>query len=105
MYDMQLWQLRLVVKGYYRRSREMWGAIRWQTYNLMSVSMADLKKAGIYKPTDLLKFPWESESEESGNLPSKAEQDRMIQEMREYNARVEAMQQEVQSVESDNSTD
>ena len=90
MYEMKLWQLRMVVKGYFRRSREMWSAVRWQTYNLMSVSMADLKKAGIYKPADLIKFPWDKKDEESGNLPSREEQQRMIQEMRDYNARVEA---------------
>lgn len=40
----------------------MWSAIRWQTYNIMSVGMADIKKAGILKPTDLIMFPWEDES-------------------------------------------
>ena len=93
MYEMKLWQLRMVVKGYFRRSREMWSAVRWQTYNLMSVSMADLKKAGIYKPADLIQFPWDKKDEESGNLPSREEQQRMIQEMRDYNARVEAERQ------------
>ena len=98
MFDMTLWQLRLVVKGYYKRNREMWSACRWQTYNLMSVSMADLKKAGIYKPMDLIKFPWDKDSEDTGNLPSREEQQRMIQEMRDYNARVE--QEKKQSAEA-----
>lgn len=91
LYDMQLWHLRSVVKGYFKRNREMWSATRWQTYNLMCVSTADLKKAGIYKPTDLIRFPWENESEEGcGNMPTKEEIERLQQIMREENARAEA---------------
>ena len=53
----------LIVRGYFRRNREMWSATRWQTYNLMCVSMANIKRAGIYRPTDLIKFPWERVAE------------------------------------------
>lgn len=90
MYDLRLWQLRMIVKGYYRRNRDMWSAVRWQTYNLMSVSMADLKKAGIYKPTDLIQFPWDNTDEETGDMPSDAEVQRLRQLMMEENARAEA---------------
>ena len=55
--------MQAIIRGYNRRERGMWSATRWQTYYLMSVSMADLKKAGINKPTDLMKFPWEKEVE------------------------------------------
>ena len=64
----------------------MWSAVRWQTYNLMCVSMADLKKAGIYKPTDLIKFPWDKDDTQMGNLPTKSEMEEMQREMREMNA-------------------
>lgn len=90
MYDLRLWQLRMIVKGYYRRNRDMWSAVRWQTYNLMSVSMADLKKAGIYKPTDLIQFPWDNTDEETCDMPSDAEVQRLRQLMMEENARAEA---------------
>ena len=90
MYDLRLCQLRMIVKGYYRRNRDMWSAVRWQTYNLMSVSMADLKKAGIYKPTDLIQFPWDTTDEETGDMPSDAEVQRLRQLMMEENARAEA---------------
>lgn len=60
LYELNSWQIQQIIKGYYRRNREMWSAVRWQTYNLMCVGMADLKKAGIYKPTDLMKFPWDN---------------------------------------------
>ena len=69
----------------------MWSATRWQTYNLMCCSMADLKSAGIYKPTDLITFPWEEEEEtvESATLDDK-EIAQLRQKMRDYNAKVDA---------------
>ena len=87
---MKLWQLRMVVKGYYKRNRDMWSATRWQTYMLMSVSMADLKKAGIYKPTDILSFPWDKKDDDDDALPDNAEVERLRQMMREENAAREA---------------
>ena len=57
--ELRWWEVRSIIRGYNRRQREMWSATRWQTYRLMEVSMADLKKAGIEKPADLLVFPWE----------------------------------------------
>lgn len=59
--ELQYWEIRAVIRGYGRRNREMWSAIRWQTFSLMSV-FADLKKAGIHRPTDLLEFPWDREA-------------------------------------------
>lgn len=38
----------------------------------MCVSMADMKKAGIHKPTDLLRFPWEQEQH---NMPQISEEE------------------------------
>ena len=49
----------------------------------MAVSMADLKKAGIYKPTDLITFPWEKEHVE---LPSDEEVAEMQQLIASMNA-------------------
>lgn len=85
LYDLQYIDLLQIERGYDRRHRHVWSISRWQTYMLMSVSMADLKKAGIYKPTDILKFPWDDNEESVGNLPDAAEIARMKQEMREYN--------------------
>ena len=67
-YGLRWWELQAIIRGYNRRERGMWSATRWQTYYLMSVSMADLKKANINGPTDLIKFPWEKETELSCNL-------------------------------------
>ena len=62
-YGLRWWEMQAIIRGYNRRERGMWSATRWQTYYLMSVSMVDLKKAGINKPTDLMKFPWEKEAD------------------------------------------
>jgi hypothetical protein len=39
----------------------MWSAVRWQTFNLMAAQAGSkaLHEAGIYKPTDLIQFPWD----------------------------------------------
>ena len=96
LYDLQYVDQLQIERGYDRRYRHVWGIARWQTYMLMSVSMADLKKAGIYKPTDILKFPWDK-ADEYGPLPDAKERQRMIQEMLEYNAQAEKSQQEQQT--------
>ena len=85
MYELSYWEILLIVRGYSRRNREMWSAVRWQTYNLMYVSMADMKKAGILSPTDLLRFPWESTEIEQGDMPTAAEIERMRRMMQEEN--------------------
>lgn len=59
LHDIRWWEVRSILRGYNRRHRNLWSATRWQTYNLMCVSMADIKKAGINRPTDLIQFPWE----------------------------------------------
>jgi hypothetical protein len=90
LYDLDYCDILLISRGYFRRTREMWSAIRWQTYNLMCVSMTDLKKAGIYKPTDLLQFPWENDREEySGEKLTKEDIEEMRRIMREENERAE----------------
>lgn len=41
----------------------MWSANRWQTYKLMQAFCGGkaLSEAGIHKPTDLIKFPWDTD--------------------------------------------
>lgn len=56
------WELRAVIRGYNRRHRHLWSVTRWHAFNIMSaIPYTDLQKAGITKPTDLIKFPWEME--------------------------------------------
>lgn len=63
----------------------MWSAVRWQTYNLMAAQVGSkaLNEAGIYKPTDLIQFPWDKEP----TVPlSDEERDEMQAEMAAMNA-------------------
>lgn len=85
LYELQYWEILLIVRGYARRNREMWSAIRWQTFCLMCVS-ADLKKAGIYSPTDLIRFPWDkTEGDGAGSL-TQDDIAELQRQMKEYNS-------------------
>ena len=61
-YRLEWWQLRSIIRGYNRRRRDGWSQARWHAFNVMQC-FADLKKAGINRPTDLIKFPWERVAE------------------------------------------
>lgn len=74
LYDLQYWEIMLIVRGYNRRHRDLWSSTRWSTFYIMS-TQADLGKAGIFNPTDLIKFPWEQIKE---NLPP----DEIVQKLR-----------------------
>lgn len=97
LYELQYLDQIQIERGHDRRHRHIWGISRWQTYMLMSVSMADLKKAGIYKPTDILKFPWDESDEEAGNLPDDKEIARLRHIMIEENAEAERRMNELQN--------
>lgn len=62
LHDIAWWEVRSIIRGYNRRNRDIWSASRWQTYHvMMSLCGSEaMKKAGIYKPTDLITFPWEN---------------------------------------------
>ena len=59
LYELRWWEVRAILRGYNRRHRDAWSIARWQTYHLMAVSGADLEKAHIYSPLDLIRFPWD----------------------------------------------
>ena len=61
-YRLEWWQLRSIIRGYNRRRRDGWSQTRWHAFNTMQC-FADLRKAGINRPTDLIKFPWERVAE------------------------------------------
>jgi hypothetical protein len=93
LFELKWWEVLSILRGYNNRNREMWSATRWQTFHLMCVSMADLKKAGIYKPTDLIKFPWEKDIEKSaGDMLTKEDIKEMQRMMAEENARLAKIQ-------------
>ena len=61
LYEIQYWEAMKIVQGYQARSRNMWSAIRWQTYQIMRTQAGDkeMRKNRIFNPQDLLKFPWD----------------------------------------------
>ena len=72
LYDIQFWEARRLLRGYYKRHRDLWSAIRWHAYNVMSaMPYTDLQKAGIRSPHDLLPLDWDKE--DRGDLPSEEE--------------------------------
>jgi hypothetical protein len=92
LYDLNYTDLLLIEYGYEKRRRDLWSAVRWQTYYTMAAQVGrdNMKKSGLYSPTDLLLFPWDNEgSGDTGSAPiSSKEVERMQQLMREENARL-----------------
>lgn len=61
LYEISFWETRRILRGYRNRYRNMWSAIRWHAFNIMNaMPYTDLQKAGITKPTDLIRFPWDT---------------------------------------------
>lgn len=87
LYDIQFWEAKRIIRGYYKRHRDMWSAIRWHAYNVMSaMPYTDLQKAGIRSPRDLLHFDWDDEERD---LPSEEEVDDLVGMINELNERGE----------------
>ena len=61
LFDIMYWELVLILRGYSHRHREEWSMTRWMTWNLMSAQAGKegMQGAGLFKITDLIKFPWE----------------------------------------------
>ena len=79
-YELRWWEVKSIVRGYRKRSRTFCTMLRWSTFMQMNTGMADLKKAGIYEPQDLIKFPWETEEKQ----PEEQWTDEDIQREREW---------------------
>ena len=85
LYDLRLWEIRSIIKGYRLRSRTVWESSRLNAFFIMS-SMSDLRKAGIYRDTDLVKFPWEKLKVDRDDQPTKEDVERLRELMRQENA-------------------
>lgn len=68
LYDLRFWEVHRIILGYRRRERGDWERVRWQTFWLMHNGMADLGKAGISEPADLIRFPWDTEAEHDSEM-------------------------------------
>lgn len=65
LYEIRFWEARRIVKGYNRRCKDVWSAVRWSTYNIMAAQVGgkEMGKHGIHHPSDLLPLPWDSKQE------------------------------------------
>jgi hypothetical protein len=60
---------------------------------LMHNGMVDLSKAGITSPLDLLRFPWDTDDDESSSvsdIPTREEIEQLRKELNDHNARLAA---------------
>ena len=86
LYRLSYADLLLISRGYENRKRDLWSATRWQTYHLMRVSLADIQKAGINSPKDLMPLPWDKAGEEEEQVKITQEEiNRMREDMRRMN--------------------
>lgn len=84
LYDLRLWEIRSIIKGYRLRARTTWEAARLNAFFIMSAS-ADLRKSGIFRDTDLVKFPWERITAERSDQPTAEEREHLRELMRQEN--------------------
>ena len=87
LYELRHVDIILIQRGYDRRHRHPWSVARWETFNLMSAFSGSkaMNEAGIHRPTDLLKFPWE---EEKVDEMSQADIEGLQAEMAAWNKRM-----------------
>lgn len=91
LHDLKFWEIRCIIKGYRNRAHTQWESMRLSAFFIMS-SMTDLRKAGIYRDTDLIKFPWERMQVDVGNQPTKEDVERLREMMRHENEQAEKQQ-------------
>lgn len=88
LYDLKLWEIRAIIKGYRNRAHDMWESARLNAYYIMSAT-ANLRKSGIYRDTDLIRFPWERITAGGGDQPTKEEVEKMREMMRQENEQLQ----------------
>ena len=94
LYDLKFWEIRCIIKGYRNRAHTQWESVRLGAFFIMS-AMTDLRKAGIHRDTDLIKFPWERMQVDISNQPSKEDVERLREMMRRENEQAEKQQANV----------
>lgn len=87
LYRLEFWEVRRIISGYRRRQYEAWVMIRQHAFWTMHNGMADLSKAGITEPTDLISFPQDEQDEDDGDdeTPDPEEVREMLSHLRELN--------------------
>ena len=74
------------MRGYNRRCRDLWSAVRWHAFQVMAaMPYCDIAKAGIRKPSDLIELPWDNDTD--ADIPSDEKIEEMRRMLQEENAR------------------
>ncbi len=82
LHVLRWWEIRCIIRGSGGRHRHAWSIARWQTFHLMACSGVDLKNAGINRPSDLIKFPWDTAY---GDIPTDEDVEDLKNEIESYN--------------------
>lgn len=83
LYDIVFWEAQRIRLGYARRAKDLWSAVRWQTFNLMCAQVGgkELNKGGVYNPADLLPLPWDVKDTHQTEIITEEDEKRLQQEM------------------------
>ena len=73
LFELRLWEINAIIRGYRRRAHTLWEATRWQTFCIVGALGAG---KDFSRPSDLMAFPWEDEQSE---LPTEEEIDEMTE--------------------------
>lgn len=88
LYDIRFWEARRLLRGYNRRHRNMWSAMRWHAFRVMSaMPYTDLSRAGINKPSDLIEFPWDKKELSDADIPTDDEVEETLTMLKEMNGK------------------
>lgn len=80
LYELRLWEINAIIRGYRRRAHTLWEATRWQTFCIVGALGAG---KDFSRPSDLMAFPWEDEQSE---LPTEEEIDEMTELLNNINS-------------------
>jgi hypothetical protein len=80
LYELRLWEINAIIRGYRRRAHTLWEATRWQTFCIVQALGAG---KDFSRPSDLMAFPWEDEQSE---LPTEEEIDEMTELLNNINS-------------------
>lgn len=77
LYELKLWEINAIVRGYRKRARVQWESTRWQTFCILCSLGGKFNN-----PSELITFPWERDDVE---LPTEDEADAMLELMKSIN--------------------
>lgn len=85
LYKMRLWEIRAVVRGYRRRARTVWKAVRQHGWWILQA----LGNKNLHTAQDLMPFTWEKEAAHEDDITPE-EIEAIRKHLNEVNAQMEA---------------